>query len=105
MERYRIVKVPQIKGEPVFRIEIYVNETTSERPELITETKGWFQIDEFGKRMIYHKRRPCSQNRMCLFITQKEAEEKITSILNFNAESEEVVFDTLTANPPTETGT
>ena len=101
--RYRIVQVP-IQGKPdKYRVEVYA--TTTEYG-LFTERKieGWRRLDICNGVWEDRGRGP-SMPQQKLFKSQDKAKEYIKQRLEYLSKEDMVVFDTLTANPPKETGT
>ena len=103
MARYKIVKVPKIKSDPIFRIEIW-QKTTINSSFFTTVSQGWVYVDVNGKAMRKGKS-SWSQEVLKPFTTYEQAKEYLDAILEFIPSEIEVVFDTLSANPPKETGT
>ena len=105
MSRYRIVKVP-IQGKPEkYRVEI---RTIKLLPWWAARRSmgEWCRLDMRG-RIWYsrsHRHGP-SPPQLDLFDSVDEAKEYIRDRIEYLSKSNEVVFDTLTANPPKETGT
>lgn len=105
MARYRIVKVPQIESDPIFRIECRGKIYSRDFFGFITSKEGWVDISPRGSSIIISLLHPNVQEHVPSFKTYELAKDKLDSILEYAPKQNEVVFDTLTANPPTDTGT
>ena len=105
MERYRIVKVPKIDSEPICRIETWGTVFKWSVWRGTSESEGWVFVDINGNPIRLVPGRPNCQTVMKLFNTYASALNKVEAIIEYLPKQKEVVFDTLTANPPTETGT
>lgn len=102
MKRYRIVKVPLPGKKSKYKVQVHVLETQG---WWFYETKvwKWYELDSYG-HAIYSPDEIFTPP-LSLFDSIQQAKDYIKMRLEYLAKTEEVVFDTLTANPPTETGT
>ncbi len=102
MKRYRVVKIP-IPGEKS-KYEVQVHELEI-RTVWFSEkrTWKWHELDEYGWAL--YSGLPIPPPPLDLFDTIEDAKDYIKMGLEYLAKTPEVVFDTLTANPPTDIGT
>lgn len=103
--RYRIVKVPNIDSEPIYRIETWATVFKWSVWRGTSESKEWVFVDINGNPIRLVPGRPNCQTVMKPFNTYTSALNKVEAIIEYLSKKDEVVFDTLTANPPTKTGT
>ena len=96
MARYRIVKVPTLSGGSGFHIEKLVENSTYGIGIRI-ESKEWIMVDRYG--------RMTATPETDLYYDYDEAKKFLDLIIEMSKRESEIVFDTLTDNPPKETGT
>ena len=103
MARYRILKITDGDKHPEFYIQTW---GTKYKPWnfLNHYPKDWVYLDKYGKAM-YEGIRPNDQEQLKPFSRYDSAKEFLDAIINRTPTKKEVVFDTLTDNPPKETGT
>ena len=102
MKRYRIVKVPLPEKKSKYKVQVHVLETLGCWFSK-TEVWKWYELDSRGHAIYSPDERFTPP--LSLFDSIQQAKDYIKMRLEYLVKKEEVVFDTLTANPPTETGT